>query len=581
MTSSMPLRAPWLSCLLTGASTLLTLASNLMAQSGGTTESAAIPVADLILRGGRVVTVDAQGTEGEAIAIDGGKVLRVGSNEEVNEFRGEKTRIVELEGRLAIPGFVEGHAHFFGVGDSAMQLDLRRAKSWGDIVDQVAAAVASGDLPKGTLIRGRGWHQEKWTREPKGAIEGLPHHRTLSAVSPDHPVVLTHASGHATFANGAAMQLCGIDASTPDPEGGEIVRGEDGEPIGAFRETASGLLGPAYIKARQPDPRRQARLAVGECLRKGVTSFQDLGGSFEEVEVLKQLADAGDLDVRLWVVLREPAKELAELLPKIKVTRYGDNHLTVGGIKRSIDGALGSHGAWLLEPYADLKSSAGLNTATIEDVFACAEVALENDVQLCVHAIGDRANREVLDIYAQVFGDRPERRALRWRIEHAQHLHPDDVRRFAKLGVIAAMQGIHCTSDAPWVLRRLGDDRAESGAYLWRSLLDAGAVVTNGTDAPVEDLDPIASFYATVTRKLSDGSAFYPEQAMTRMEALRSYTLSGAYSAFEEDIKGSLEPGKLADVVVLSRDILSCDEDEILGTRVDMTVVGGEVLFER
>lgn len=567
--------------LLPSSLSFFALASTLLSQGEAIGDATPAPVADLILRGGRVVTVDSQGTEGEAIAMGSGRVLRVGSNEEINALLGEETRVVELEGRLAIPGFIEGHAHFFGVGDSAMQLDLRAARSWSEIVDQVAAAVASGNLPKGALIRGRGWHQEKWTREPKDAVEGLPHHKTLSAISPDHPVVLTHASGHATFANAAAMRLCGIDADTPDPEGGEIVRGEDGGPIGAFRETASGLLGPAYVKARQPDPRRQARLAVGECLRKGVTSFQDLGGSFEEVEVLKKLADAGDLDVRLWVVLREPAKELAELLPKIKVTRYGDNHLTVGGIKRSIDGALGSHGAWLLEPYADLKSSAGLNTATIEDVFACAEVALANNVQLCVHAIGDRANREVLDIYARVFGDRPERKALRWRIEHAQHLHPDDVERFADLGVIAAMQGVHCTSDAPWVFRRLGDDRAESGAYLWRSLLDAGAVVTNGTDAPVEDLDPIASFYSTVTRKLSDGTAFFPEQAMTRMEALRSYTLSGAYSAFEEDIKGSLEPGKLADVVVLSRDLLTCDEDEILGTRVDLTVVGGEVLFER
>ena len=536
-------------------------------------------VVDLVLTGGRVVAMDDFGSTAEAIAIGGDRILQLGTAEEIAQLVTEDTRVIQLEGRLAIPGFIEGHAHFFGVGDSAMQLDLRQATSWSQIVEQVAAAAQ--ELPKGALIRGRGWHQEKWTSPPADAVDGLPHHKSLSQVSPDHPVVLTHASGHATFANAVAMELSGITAATADPEGGEIVHDESGAPIGAFRETASSLLGPAYMKARQPDPRRLARLAVGECLRKGVTSFQDLGGKFEELEVLRGMADAGSLDVRMWMALREPVAELKEQLPKIKLKGYGNHHLTLGGIKRSIDGALGSHGAWLLEPYADLSTSAGLNTVTIEDVYACAELAIENDLQLCVHAIGDRANREVLNIYERTFGDKGDRKGLRWRIEHAQHLHPDDVERFAKLGVIAAMQGIHCTSDAPWVYRRLGADRAASGAYLWRSLLDAGAVVTNGTDAPVENLNPIASYYATVTRKLPDGSEFFPEQKMTRMEALRSYTLSNAYAAFEEDLKGSLEPGKLADIVILSKDILKCAQEEILDAVVLTTIVGGEVLYER
>jgi predicted amidohydrolase YtcJ len=277
--------------------------------------------------------------------------------------------------------------------------------------------------------------------------------------------------------------------------------------------------------------------------------------------------------------------ELTERLAATRVVGHANHHLTVRGIKRSIDGALGSHGAWLLEPYADLAASAGLNTVPIDEVEACARLALEHDVQLCVHAIGDRANRETLDIFERFLPEGPDgeggKADLRWRVEHAQHIHPDDLPRFAQLGVIAAMQGVHCTSDAPWVLRRLGPERAESGAYMWRDLLDSGAVVTNGTDAPVEDLDPIASYYSTVTRKRSDGMVFFPDQRMTRMEALRSYTIACAYSAFEEDLKGSLEPGKLADVVVLSRDILACPDDEILGARVDLTVVGGEVLFQR
>ncbi|MGK0482313.1 MAG: putative amidohydrolase YtcJ [Planctomycetota bacterium] len=535
--------------------------------------------ATLVLTGGRIVTVDGNDTEGEAMAILGDRILEVGSIEDIAEYIGDSTKVLQLEGRLAIPGFIEGHGHFFGVGDAAMQLDLRRAKTWDDIVAQVAAAAK--ELPKGSLIRGRGWHQEKWVKVPRGAVDGLPHHASLSAVSPDHPVVLVHASGHASFANAYAMELSGIDANTPDPEGGEIVRDASGAPLGAFRETASGLLSPARMKARRPDPRRLAQLAVLECLRKGVTSFQDLGASFEELDVLRGMADADALDVRMWLALREPVKDLKAKLPEAKITGYADHHLTLGGIKRSIDGALGSHGAWLLEPYADLATSSGLNTAAIEDVKACAEVAATHGIQLCVHAIGDRANREVLNIFERAFGDDPTRKGLRWRIEHAQHLHPDDVGRFAKLGVIPAMQGIHCTSDAPWVYRRLGPDRAENGAYLWRSLLDSGAVVMNGTDAPVEDLDPIASFYASVTRKLSDGTVFFPEQAMTRMEALRSYTLSNAYGAFEEELKGSLEPGKLADIVILSKDILRCPDREIRDAKVDVTIVGGEVLYDR
>jgi hypothetical protein len=260
---------------------------------------------------------------------------------------------------------------------------------------------------------------------------------------------------------------------------------------------------------------------------------------------------------------------------------YGNGHLTVRAIKRSIDGALGSRGAWLLEPYADKPDSTGLNTTPVDDIRATAKLAMQHGFQLCVHAIGDRANRETLNIFEEAFKANPDKRDVRWRVEHAQHLNPSDIPRFGVLGVIASMQGVHCTSDAPYVLARLGPKRAEEGAYVWQKLMKSGAVVTNGTDAPVEDVDPIASYYATVSRKLKDGSVFFPDQRMSRMEALRSYTINGAFAAFEEGSKGSLKPGKYADVVVLSKDITTIPEDEIPSAQVLYTIVGGTVRYKK
>jgi predicted amidohydrolase YtcJ len=437
------------------------------------------------------------------------------------------------------------------------------------------------DAPTGELIRGRGWHQEKWNTPPPGNVEGLPTHHTLSAVSPDNPVVLTHASGHASFANAKAMQMAGITRSTPDPPGGEIVRDADGNPIGAFRETAQVLLRGAYEGAAPADPRRQAELAVEEVLSKGVTSFHDAGVGFETIDLYKEMVDDGSLGVRMWAMIRTSNESLAERLADAKIINYGDHQLTVRAIKVSIDGALGPHGAWLLEPYSDLPTSTGLNTRPMSSLAETAELAIQYDFQLCVHAIGDRANREVLDVYERAFQAHPEKTGLRWRIEHSQHLHPNDIPRFGQLGVIASMQGVHCTSDGPYVIPRLGEQRAREGAYVWRSLWETGALVNNGTDAPVEDVDPIASYYATVSRKLNDGTVFFPDQRLTRMEALQTYTINGAYSAFEEDIKGSLTPGKLADITVLSKDILTIPEEEIPTTQVVYTIVGGRILYRR
>ena len=442
--------------------------------------------ADLIVVGS-IITVDPDLPRTEALAIGDGRIMTRGTRESVlRDHRGPQTRILDVGEGTAYPGFIESHAHFLGVGDSRVQLDLRGAKSFEEIVELVRAAASEAE--PGELIRGRGWHQEKWSSLPADAVEGLPRHQLLSSVSPENPVILTHASGHATFANARAMELSGISYGTPDPSGGELVRDPDGEPIGVFRETASELLRPAWMFAKEPDPERLAKLAVAECLEKGVTSFQDAGSPIEAIDVYRRMEDEGTLDVRLWLMLRESPERLEAHLPDVLVRRYGEEKLTVGGLKASLDGALGSHGAWLLEPYADLPSSSGLNTVPLEDISALARLALEHGLQLCIHAIGDRANRETLDLYEEVLAER-EAADLRWRIEHAQHLHPDDIPRFGELGVIAAMQAVHCTSDGPWVPQRLGMERTREGAYVWRSLLESGAVIANGTDAPVEDLD--------------------------------------------------------------------------------------------
>jgi predicted amidohydrolase YtcJ len=535
--------------------------------------------ADLVLRNGRVVTVDDAVPDGEAIAISGDRILAVGSDSAISEYIGPATEVIDLEGQLAVPGFIESHGHFLGVGEAKMQLDLMSVANWDEIVAMVAGAVA--DAEPGQLIRGRGWHQEKWDRVPPGNVDGLPTHHTLSAVSPDNPVILGHASGHASFANAKAMEMAGITSETPDPDGGEIVRDADGIPIGAFRERAQGLLGAAYENAPPGDPRRQAELAAEEALSKGVTTFHDAGVGFETIDVYKQMVDDGALGVRLWVMIRQPNDRLAENLDDYRMVGYGDNRLTVRAIKVTADGALGAHGAWLLEPYSDLPTSTGLNTSPMEALSETARLAVEHDFQLCVHAIGDRANREVLDVFDAAFQANPDRSGLRWRIEHAQHLHPDDIPRFGELGVVAAMQGIHCTSDGPWVIPRLGEQRAQEGAYVWRTLWDTGAVISNGTDAPVEDVDTIASYYATVSRVMPNGEGFYPEQRLSRMEALETYTIKAAIAGFEEDIKGSLTPGKLADITVLSQDVLTIPEEEIPATEVVYTIVGGKVMYEK
>ncbi len=543
--------------------------------------------ADLVLRGGRVVTVDETRPEAQAVAARGHVIVAVGSDREIDAYVGPQTRVIELAGRLAVPGLIEGHAHFMSLGWSRRVLDLTRASTWDEIVEQVGAAAR--EAKPGDWIFGNGWHQEKWKTAPQPNVDGAPLHRNLSALSPANPVILEHASGHAIFVNAFALALAGIDAGTPDPPGGTIVRDADGNPTGLLRELADAPIrreidawkARRSRQAQEAEARREMELAGQEALSKGITSFQDAGASFDDIDRFRAWAAEGALPVRLYVMvgLEETNETLAARLADYRIIPEGNDFLAVRSIKRMVDGAAGSHGAWLLEPYSDMPGSTGLVLDPPESIEETGRIAIRHGFQLATHAIGDRANREILDVYQRLFAEHPQLEDPRWRIEHAQHLHPDDVPRFAELGVIAAMQGVHASSDGPWLPLRFGEQRAGEISYVWRSLLDAGALVTNGTDAPVEDVDPIASFYASVTRRMANGKSFHPEQCMTRMEALRAYTIHNAYAAFEEHLKGSITPGKLADITVLSRDILSIPEQEIPGTQVAYTIVGGKIAF--
>ncbi len=541
--------------------------------------------ADLVLRNGRIVTVDDRVPEAQALAARGGKIIAIGSSADMAQYVGPSTQVIDLAGQLAIPGFIEGHAHFTGIGENRINLDLMGTKSWDEIVQMVAEAVEKAR--PGQWIIGRGWHQEKWSSTPQPNVEGFPLHTSLDKVAPNNPVVLTHASGHAAFVNQKAMDLSGITRATANPNGGEILKDASGNPTGLLRETAQTLVkrgaGEPALTADEAETRgrRVLQLADEEVTSKGITSFVDAGSTFDVIDRMKRMVDERKLNVRLWVMVsNSTAPTFGAGLDSHRMVGYGNDHLTVRAIKMYMDGALGSRGAWLLAPYADKPDSTGLNTTPLETIRAGAQTAIDHNYQVCIHAIGDRANREVLDIYEETFKKNNKNgKDLRWRIEHAQHLSAADIPRFGQLGVIAAMQTIHCTSDAVFVPARLGDQRSEEGAYVWQKLMKSGAIVANGTDAPVENVDPIPNYYAAVTRKLADGRVFYGDQKMTRMEALKSYTLSNAYATFEENIKGSLTVGKLADITVLTKDITKVSDDEIRTAKIAYTIVGGKVVY--
>ena len=544
------------------------------------------PTADLLLVNADVVTVDDDRPRAQAVAVSGHRILAVGTDDEMLAYRGDDTEVIDLGGQMLIPGFIEGHGHYTSFGGALMILDFRYAQSWVEIVDMVAGAAA--ETPAGEWIVGRGWHQDKWQVQEDVLVDGIPVHDSLSAVTPDHPVMLIHTSGHGVFVNQRAMTLVELDENTADPDGGEIVRDQNGRPTGMMREAAQDVFRVAYSghQGRRPagvaeaELRRMITLAGEESLRHGITSFQDLGSTFAEVDLLKVMADEGNLPVRLYMSFEEEAADMEGRLDDYFMIGYGNNFLTVRTIgEKVLDGALGTHGGWLLEPYSDMPDSYGLNVVPVQEIEKSATLAIEHGYQMAIQGIGDRAYRELLNIYEAEFDKHPDKTDLRWRIEHAQVIHPDDVRRTVELGVIPAVQGIFACSDGPWVEDRLGPERTKERGYIFNTLAEAGLVPTNGTDPPVDEVSPIGSFHCSVTRQLPDGSYFQPQEVYSRERALYSYTMGNAIAAFEEDIKGSITPGKLADLTVLSQNILEVPDDEILDTEIVMTIVGGEIRY--
>ena len=544
------------------------------------------PTADLVLLNGNVLTVDSEQPRASAVAIQGDRILAVGSDEDISRYVSGETRTVDLGGQTAIPGFIEGHGHYTSFGGSLLILDFRYAKSFAEIVSMVAESAQT--TPAGEWIIGRGWHQDKWEEREATLVEGLPVHDSLSAATPDHPVMLIHTSGHGVFVNERAMRLVEMDETTEPPEGGEIVRDETGRATGMMREAAQDVFRQAFSghQGRRPagvaeeEMRRMITLAGEESLRHGITSFQDLGTTFAEVDLIKTMAEEGALPVRLYMAFEEQAADMRDRLADYRMVGYANNFLTVRTIgEKVLDGALGTHGGWLLEPYADLPRSSGLNVVPVEEIVESARLAMEHDYQMAIQGIGDRAYRELLDIYEAEFDKHPEKTDLRWRIEHAQVIHPDDVQRTVELGVIPAVQGIFACSDGPWVEDRLGPERTRERGYIFNTLAEAGLVPTNGTDPPVDEISPIDSFHCSVTRELADGSYFQPQEVYSRERALYSYTMGNAIAAFEEDIKGSITPGKLADIAVLSQDLLTVPDDELKATEVVMTILGGRVRY--
>jgi len=550
------------------------------------------PTADLILQNGTIATLDDAHETAEALAIAEDTVLAVGSVDEIDAYTGPDTRYIDLDGRLAVPGFIEGHGHFMGMGAAQMQIGLLGTDSWGQVVAMVDSA--TGAAASGTWVEGRGWHQEKWASTPERMVRGFPTNARLNEVAPDTPVYLTHASGHAAIANDAALEAAGIGPDTPDPDGGTIVRDAQGRATGVLLETAEGLVLDA-IEASRSDmsaaerrerQRKKVRLAAENALANGVTSFHDQGASFETIELYREMAEEGKLGIRMYAMVSqsEVRPETRDSLAALRTVGAAEHHFTVRTIGEvTVDGALGSRSAWMLEPYDDAPNGTGINVTPMDRVREIAEIALQEDYQLAVHAIGDRANRETLDLYASLFdeaGVNGEKR--RWRVEHAQHLHPDDIPRFADLGVMASMQAIHACSDAPYNYKRLGAERVEGGAYPWKTLWNDGAIVGNGTDVPVEKIDPLASYHCTVTRQVpGTDTTFTSDETLTRRRAFESYTVNNAYAAFAEDRKGTLAPGMLADVTVLSQNILTGPVEKIQEATVDYTIVGGEIAYTR
>ncbi len=541
--------------------------------------SAASPP-DTILRNATFHTLDDKTPIARAVAITDGKIAALGTETDILPLAGPDTKIIDLGAKTVLPGLIDAHGHLAGLGQLSLGVvDLAGTRTYEEVLARVAARI--NDAQPGAWIIGRGWDHESWP------TRALPTHDPLSAISPDNPVWLSRVDGHAALANKAAMDLAGIDDSISNPAGGEIIRDEQGRATGVFIDNAEGLID--RVIPASGDPRAIILEAQARCFEVGLTGVHDMGVHPETARMYRQMADAGELKLRI-----------SAMIPSNVALKYMSENepidhpiVTVRGCKLYMDGAMGSRGAWMLEPYADRPTGpegepyVGLAVSDPAFIEAVAKLALERGYQVCTHAIGDRANREVLDAYqraAASLGSSYTQRldSARFRIEHAQLLSPADIPRFAELGVIASMQPTHCTSDMRWVDDRVGPERSK-GAYAWQSLLKSGARLAGGSDFPVESHNPFLGIYAAVTRQNLEGQpsgGWHPAERLTREEALRSMTIDAAYASFHEKERGSLSPGKYADLIVIDRDIMTCPVEQIPATRVLMTMVGGEFVFK-
>ncbi|MDB4907671.1 MAG: Amidohydrolase 3 [Gemmatimonadetes bacterium] len=557
------------------ASLLLVAGVALPAAAQVSTAPAAPPPqapAALILTNARIYTVDDTRPLVEALAVRDGRVVFAGSAREANAFRGAATRVLDLGGKTVIPGMVDAHAHLLGLGQSLRNVDLTGTKSYDEVIARVVARAK--ESPAGSWIVGRGWDQNDW------ANTSFPTHDALSRALPNNPVALGRVDGHAVLANAAAMKAAGISATTADPSGGRLERDASGAPTGVFVDNAEGLIQRAIPASTRADLRQALAAGIRESQRWGLTGLHDAGESRQVIDLMEEMARAGEYDFRLYVMISDDSAAIAHYMQLGPRAALFDGRLWVRAIKLYADGALGSRGAALLDPYSDDPKNSGLLVSAPAHIQDVATRALRVGFQVNTHAIGDRGNRLVLDAYEKALAAVPTA-DHRFRVEHAQIIHHDDIPRFAQLGVIPSMQAVHQTSDMYWAGKRLGAERL-FGAYAWRSLLATGAVIPNGSDAPVESINPLYSFHSAVTRQDADNfpaAGWFPEQRMTREEALKSMTIWPAFAAFQEQAMGSLRAGKYADFVILDRDIMTVADKDILGTKILATYVGGKAVY--
>lgn len=527
--------------------------------------------ADLVIVNARVYTVDPARAEAQAVAIRGDRLVVVGSTDDALGLRGPSTTVIDAGGRAIVPGLHDAHGHVLNLGQSLQQVDLRGTTSAQAVVDAVRARAAS--VPPGQWVTGRSWDQNDWPDS------SWPTAAQLDAAIPDHPVYLSRVDGHAAWVNTAALRAANLTATVPDPDGGRVIRTAEGAPSGVLVDTAMGLVARHIPAPDRAARREQLRLADDMAARLGLTMVHDAGVAWDDAAMYREVADAGALKTRLYVMLRPP--RAGETLPPPLIGHAGQV-LTIRAVKMVADGALGSRGAALHAPYSDEPGTRGLLVTQPDQLYAQALASVRAGYQPCIHAIGDRANTEVLDLFERLQTEVPGSRALRMRDEHAQILRASDIPRFAALDVVASMQATHATSDMPWVARRIGDDRTREGAYLWQALLRSGARLANGSDFPVEEPNPMLGFYAAITRQDREGQppgGWMPEQRLTRAEALHSFTAGAAWAAHMEQDLGTLRPGALADLLVLSDDIMQVPPERVLGAHPLLTVRGGRITF--